>query len=85
MNAPLLTALVFAASALAACGNDDPAPVTATIDVTTLGADLALPASAASAAGTGSTTVDPLADLAELAPPDTSEAATLPQELLPPA
>jgi len=71
------------AQGLTGCGSDDsvaaaPAPMPA--DVATVGADLALPSTAKGAAATDAAAA--LADLAELAPPDTSTA--LGAELLPP-
>lgn len=66
---------------LVACGGDGNTAVVATpvsAEADALG-DLALPASVRSG-----TAGDPLAELAELAPPDTSATATVPADLLPP-
>jgi uncharacterized lipoprotein YbaY len=69
---------------LSGCGSDDPvaaAPAPTPADVATVGADLALPSTAKGTAAIDAAAA--LADLAELAPPDTSTA--LGAELLPPA
>ena len=70
---------------LTGCGSDDPvaaapAPAPTPADVATVGADLALPSTAKGTAAIDAAAA--LADLAELAPPDTSTA--LGAELLPP-
>lgn len=70
-----------AVQGLAGCGSDDSvatAPVP--VDVATVGSDLALPSTAKGTMATDAAAA--LADLAELAPPDTSTA--LGAELLPP-
>lgn len=70
-----------AVQGLVGCGSDDSvAAAPAPVDVATVGADLALPSTAKGAMAADAAAA--LADLAELAPPDTSSA--LSAELLPP-
>jgi hypothetical protein len=70
-----------AVQGLTGCGSDDSAAAAPPpVDVATVGSDLALPSTAKGANAADAATA--LADLAELAPPDTSTA--LGAELLPP-
>jgi hypothetical protein len=81
---PWLVMSLAAVLIAAGCGGSDDSPAPAAppavpADVAVLGADLVVPAAA------GAPAADPLADLAELAPSDTSATEAFPPELLPPA